>query len=195
MSKGKLIVLYGINNLGKTTQAKLLVQNLQKAGHKTIYIKYPVYDLEPSGGRINKYLRGGNPESFTPKQAQELYAENRAQYGPTLKADLENGFDIVAEDYWGTGVAWGIGAGVDKNFLLKLNNGFLREDLAILFIGKRFESGREENHQHETNKELTNKVYEIHKELAREFGWKIINANDSIEKVSQSIWKEVEKIL
>ena len=30
--KGKFIVLYGINNLGKTTQAKLLVKNLKNSG-------------------------------------------------------------------------------------------------------------------------------------------------------------------
>jgi thymidylate kinase len=43
--KGKFIVLYGINNLGKTTQAKLLVEKFQKEGLKAEYMKYAVYSL------------------------------------------------------------------------------------------------------------------------------------------------------
>jgi len=35
MKKGKLIVLYGINNLGKTTQAELLVEKIKSNGKKT----------------------------------------------------------------------------------------------------------------------------------------------------------------
>jgi len=53
MKKGLFVVLHGINNLGKTTQAKLLVEKLQSEGHKAEYMKYPVYDLDPSGKILN----------------------------------------------------------------------------------------------------------------------------------------------
>lgn len=191
MKKGKFIVFYGINNLGKTTQAKLLVEKFKTLGNKAKYLKYPIYDLEPSGFMINNYLRKGNPDDLSAREAQILYALNRSQYEPRLKQDLEDGFDIVAEDYWGTGIAWGAGVGLDKDFLLRLNQNFLREDLAFLFVGARFKSGFEENHLHETNKELIEKVDKIHRELAEEFGWIKINANDTIENVSNEIWNIV----
>ncbi|MDP3741296.1 MAG: hypothetical protein Q8R08_03130 [bacterium] len=192
---GKFIVIYGINNLGKSTQARLLVEKLKSEGREAEYLKYPIYSLAPSGPALNEYLRHGNPQKLSPKQAQVLFAENRAQFEPDLKAKLESGIDIVAEDYWGTGVAWGIGAGVDKHFLLKLNNAFLREDLALLFQGKRFVSGFEENHLHEQDSEFTNKVEKIHRELGQEFGWKTIDAGGSIEEVSVRVWNEVAKIM
>ena len=195
MLKGKFIILYGINNLGKSTQAKLLVDKLNSEGRKAKYIKYPIYDLKPTGPKINDYLRGGNPEKLSAKDAQMLYVENREDYEPKLIEDLENGIDIVAEDYWGTGVAWGVGAGVDKDFLLELNKSFLKEDLALLLVGKRFETGIERNHKHETNEEFIERVDEIHRELGAEFGWKVLNANDTVEEVSIEIWKEVKKIL
>ena len=44
-AKGKLIAIYGINNLGKSTQAHLLVQELQDQGYKAQYLKYPIYDI------------------------------------------------------------------------------------------------------------------------------------------------------
>lgn len=195
MSKGKLIVLYGINNLGKSTQARLLVQKLGALGRKAKYLKYPIYDLEPTGPVLNDYLRKGNPQNLAARDAQILYAQNRQDYEPTLKMELESGIDVVAEDYWGTGVAWGIGAGVDKNFLLELNRKFNFEDIAILLTGTRFESGVEKGHLHESNEPFINKVDEIHRQLARQFGWKIVNANQDKEKVAEAIWKYVEAIL
>ena len=138
MAKAKFIVLYGINNLGKTTQAKLLVEKLLDQGRRANYLKYPVYELEPSGKMLNQYLREGNPKDLTPREAQLVYAFNRAQYEPVLRHVLASGVSIVAEDYWGTGVAWGAGRGIDEEFLLELNGKFLREDVAFLFDGERF---------------------------------------------------------
>ncbi|MBI4050096.1 MAG: hypothetical protein HY398_01460 [Candidatus Doudnabacteria bacterium] len=189
MTKGKFIVLYGINNLGKSTQARLLVEKLLAQGRKAKYIKYPIYDLEPSGPLLNNYLREGNTYKLTPKEAQIIYAFNRAQYEPELKNQLERGIDILAEDYWGTGVAWGMGAGEDKKFLLELNSGFLREDLAFLFVGERFATGLEKDHKHETDEELIKRVDEAHRDLAKKFGWKIVNANESVEKVNEAIFR------
>ncbi|PIR97282.1 MAG: hypothetical protein COT91_02180 [Candidatus Doudnabacteria bacterium CG10_big_fil_rev_8_21_14_0_10_41_10] len=194
MSKGKLIVLYGINNLGKTTQVKLLVENLKKAGRKVLTGKIPVYRLDPTGIMINEYLRKGNPYNFAMKDIQILYAYNRMQYEPELKAILAGGTNVVLEDYWGTGVAWGIGYGVEKELLLRLNKPFMWEDLAILLDGERFVSGIEKNHKHEQDKELTEKVRAAHLELGEQFFWKKINANKSIEEVSKAVWGEVKNI-
>lgn len=195
MKKGKLIVVYGVNNLGKTTQSKLLVKRLEAAGRKAKYLKYPVYDLKPSGRMLDEYLRKGNPYSLTPREAQLVYAFNRAQYEPMLIADLEQGINAIVEDYWATGVAWGIGAGVDKDFLLRINKEFLMEDLAFLFFGQRFSSGFERKHLHEKDNSLTEKVVQTHEELGKEFGWIKINANRSIEEISQEIFENVKAIL
>ncbi|MFA6551324.1 MAG: dUTP diphosphatase [Patescibacteria group bacterium] len=194
-SCGKLIVLYGINNLGKTIQAKLLVEKLRQTGVEAEYLKYPLYDLAPSGTLINDYLRQGNFHKLTPREVQILYTFNRTQYEPILKEKLANGINIVAEDYIGTGLAWGIGTGVDEQFLKFINSHLLKEDLAILFDGHRFTSGIEANHQHEQNEELTDKVRSTHLRLAQERNWEIINANQTIEQVQADIWKKVKKII
>lgn len=191
---GKLIVFYGINNLGKSTQAKLLVEKLNASGKRAQYLKYPVYDLEPSGPLLNGYLRNRNPWQLTAREAQIMYAFNRSQYEPTLKSALDAGTIVVAEDYWGTGVAWGVGSGVDLDFLLKLNGQFIREDVAFLFTGTRFLDGVEQNHLHETNNELMERVSRAHQQLAQQFGWKEVRANDTIEAVHAAIWQETETI-
>ena len=195
MKRGKLIVLYGINNLGKSTQAKLLVEKLNKEGKQARYIKYPIYDLEPSGPLINAYLRGDNPDELSAREAQLLYAYNRMHFEPKLTQILNSGTNIVAEDYWGTGVAWGIGVGVDMDFLIKINKPFAWEDLALLFMGKRFDAGKEEGHLHEQDNELMEKVRKAHADLGKEYGWIKIEANKKVEEVAESILKQVIKVI
>lgn len=193
--KGKFIVLYGINNLGKTTQAKLLVERLIKEGYKAEYLKYPLYELAPAGPLINGYLRENNPYQLTPREFQVLHVLNRMQYEPVLKSKLAAGINIVAEDYLGTGLAWGIGAGVDEEFLKKINSHLLPEDLVLLFGGKRFSDGIEDVHLHERDEVLMEKVRLAHQKLAEEYGWRRIKANETKEKISENIWQIVKTIL
>ncbi len=194
-ASGKLIVLYGINNLGKSTQAKLLVDRLQKEGKRAEYIKYARYDLEPSGPMLNEYLRGGNSYQLWPREFQLLGAVNKYHYQPILEQMLGDGMCVVAEDYWGTSVAWGMGAGVGKKFLARINAGLRREDIAFLFDGARFVDSVEQNHKHEADSVLIEKVQEMHRELAREYGWITIDANRPIDVIHELIWERVTKII
>ncbi|MDA3802929.1 MAG: dUTP diphosphatase [Patescibacteria group bacterium] len=192
---GKLIVLYGINNLGKSTQAKLLVANLQKEGYKTEYLKFPIYDLMPSGEMINDYLRNGNFYNLSLKEAQIIYALNRTQYQKNLIDKLEQGINIVAEDYKGTGMAWGLGGGLSETFLKKINSNVINEDLVFLFDGERFKNGIEKGHRHENNNDLINKVRWAHLKLKEEYGWIKINANQTIAEIEKLLLKKTLNFL
>jgi len=192
---GKFIALYGVNNLGKTTQAKMLVQKLRLHGLEAEYLKIPIYDLEPSGPILNNYLRRGNHYNLTPREIQIFYVLNRVQYEKTLIQKLSRGVNVVTEDYTGTGIAWGLAAGLNEGFLKYLNSHLLKEDLAFLFDGERFLESIEYNHQHETDNRLINKARIAHLRLGYEFGWKIINANQSMKQIHDKIWNLVLKLL
>lgn len=191
---GKLIVLYGINNLGKSTQAKLLVDKLNSEGQKAEYLKYGLYDLHPSGKHLNAYLREGNPHQLSPREFQLIHVLNRTQYDNTLREKLDSGIWVVAEDYVGTGIAWGVGAGVDQKLLEELNEHLIKEDLGIYFKGKRFLEAKEQNHTHETDDELMKIVERVHDDLAKKHNWIHVNANDSIEQINSYIWRHIQKL-
>ncbi len=184
---GQFIVLYGINNLGKSTQAHMLVDALNARGIAAEYLKYPVYDLSPSGPLINAYLREGNPFGLSAREAQILYTLNRTQYEPLLHQKLADGITVIAEDYIGTGLAWGGGAGVDMDFLATINSHLLPEDRAFLFEGQRFTEGIESSHKHEQDDELTSKVKDLHQMLAHKHGWTLINANQDKEVIHHEL--------
>ena len=191
---GKFIAIYGINNIGKSTQAKLLAERLEKEAHPSFYLKYPIYDLPPSGPMINDYLSPGNPLNLSPLEAQLTYTLNRTQHEPVIKEKLAAGTSVVAEDYKGTGWAWGIGTGVSKDVVIKINTHLLQPDLEILLDGEPFGTNREQNHKNEGSDELLAKVRQIHLDLAPEFGWKIVPASDSVETVREAIYKLVRKL-
>jgi dTMP kinase len=182
--QGKFIVLYGANNLGKSTQMKLLVQKLIQDNIKAIELKYPVYTI-PSGEKINQELRG-KVRNLDDTDLQKLFAKNRKDYEPTLKDMLKKGYWVIAEDYTGTGIAWGVTNGISRSLLETINKDLLVEDLSILFDGERFTSGIEKNHRNEEggNWERARKV---HLELAKRYGWNIVNANQKPEDVLEDI--------
>ncbi len=202
-NRGNLITFYGINRLGKTTQADLLVERLQREfGVLVEYLKYPRYHLLPTGPRINAYLRGGNPDKLSAREFQLINIANRTQVDHELRAKLESGTWVVAEDYVGTGVAWGMAAGVDRDWLIDLNTHLVREDVAILFDGTPFVGATEKGHLHEEDDSLSMRARRAHLELQKIFGWpvvKVVRATEDIDyaikKMHSSIWAALTRSL
>jgi dTMP kinase len=190
--KGKFIVIYGVNNLGKTTQANLLADELNSEGLKARYLKYPRYGVEPAGKLINEYLREGNPRDFNPRELQLLHYIDRLFNQPFLYEALRKGVNVIAEDYFGTAMAWGAANGVDTELLKYLNKFILPPDLAILLDGERFKEARESGHAHEEDEELIEKARQAHLQLAKEYGWMVIQANRSISEVRERILNYVK---
>lgn len=185
MKKGKFIVLYGANNLGKSLQVELLEKSLQKKGIKTVRLKYPIYDLKPTGPTINAVLREGL--KMPDLELQKLYAKNRADFEPKLKSYLNAGKWVLAEDYTGTGIAWGMTWEVPLDVLEKINKKLLKEDLAILLFGERFVSGIEKNHRNEADNKIWENGQKIHLELSDRYGWKKVYATRTPEEVHEDI--------
>jgi thymidylate kinase len=140
-------------------------------------VKYGVYRIEPSGPELDAYLKKGNPEALTPREFQLMHVLNRTQHEFWIKSMLLSGVHVVVEDYVGTGIAWGICTGVNKDFLIRMNSHLHKESLAILLDGERFHESIESGYKHEGNGELMKKVRQVHLELAQEFGWHVVNAN------------------
>jgi dTMP kinase len=196
MERGKFIVIYGINGVGKSTQIDILVNSLRKEGLNVNKIKYPIYDLAPEGPFINKYLRDLNfrkENELTTEELQKKYADNRFRYESTLKKRLESGEWIVAEDYVGTGITWGMTWGADLDYLEKINDGLLEADLSILLHGDRFETGIEGTHRNEQNDEKIKISKSFHFLLGQRYGWDSIEPNQKKEDVANDIMRIIKK--
>jgi dTMP kinase len=195
MQKGTFITLYGINNIGKSTHAKLLCKKLEEQGFKTHYLKYPIYEIEPSGPFINKTLRNPEGQAISEDELQFWFVLNRYQFQPQLKKLLEEGYVVVAEDYIGTGIAWGMAKGLEEEWLTGLNTHLVKEDLSILIEGNRDLRARETTHVHEQNDALVEKCKETHNYLGEKYDWKKIHLQDEISDTAGLIFGVVDEFL
>jgi len=102
---GKFIVFEGIDGSGKSTQAKLLLENLEKAGYKTAFIHFPKYNTK-SGGLVEEYLSGkyGEAKEVGPYQASIFYSCDRFDSSFEIRKWLKEGRIVICDRYIGSNI-------------------------------------------------------------------------------------------
>lgn len=192
---GKLIVLHGVNRTGKTTQSKLLVERIKKYKQRAIFIKYPIYDLPPTGPWIYDYFRKGNPYQFSPREMQLLNVINRRDSNVKLIRHLLDRTHVIAESYASGGIVWGMAENIDQEFLeqLNVNNCVQKPDLEILLDGDPFSTGKEVGHIHEEKDELQKNARNIYFKYAQKHKWPIIDVQvlHGEEEIHEEVWSIV----
>jgi dTMP kinase len=192
MFEGKFITFYGINNIGKSTHARILCERLRQEGYDPVYIKYPIYDLQPSGPHLNRILRNGAQE-ISEEELQLWFTVNRHQHQEILKSMLMDGKTVVAEDYTGTGIAWGMAKDSNEEWLEQINRYLLKPDLPILIDGERTKQAIEIDHIHETNDVLMRKSREAHLYCAKKYGWYVIKLQEKKVDTAELVWEAVKE--
>ena len=102
MSKGKLLVIEGLDGSGKATQAKLLAAHLAESGRKVMEITFPDYESD-SSALVKMYLSGrfgDKPDDVNPYAASSFYAVDRyASYKTKWGSFYEAGGIVIADRY------------------------------------------------------------------------------------------------
>ncbi len=195
MKKGLFIAIYGVNNIGKSTHCRILCDRLRKEGYDVVSLKYPIYDLDPTGKELNALIREGGAQEIPEQELQKIFTQNRKDFEPQLRKYLEEGKIVVAEDYTGTGIAWGTAKGLSLEFMEKLNEGLLHEDFALLMTGRRDARATEKQHIHEQNLGLLQNVSKIFIQLSKRYGWTVVEIQPDIPDTAVLIWNAVRNFI
>lgn len=200
MNKGKLIVIEGGDGSGKSTQAKLLNEYLNKNNFSSEYFDFPRYYDSFYGNMVARFLRGefGSIKEVSPYLASLIYALDRDSIKHKMIKILDQGVFIVANRYATSSMAHQ-GAKFPNNikreefinWLLDLEykvNKIPKENLVILlYIPWRIAlnlSNNQKNRKYLNGKKLDiheedlvyrRKVEKAYLELASRFGWVKIN--------------------
>lgn len=222
MSKGKLIVLEGLDGSGKATQAKLLAEHLAAQGVPVQKITFPDYASD-SSALVKMYLAGQfgqHPDDVNAYAASSFYAVDRyASYKTSWGSFYEQGGVIIADRYttsnavhqcsklpqkqWEEYLHWLF----DYEFrLLGLPAPdrviYLQVDPAVSqrLMTQRYHGDESKKDIHEADFSYLMSCREAALYAAKRFDWQVIECCDGenplpIEQISQMIWEKVEPYL
>lgn len=219
MSKGRLIVIEGLDSSGKETQSKLLCEHLEKSGKKVKRIEFPNYKSD-SSALVRMYLGGsfGNsPDCVNAYAASTFFAADRyATYKTDFEEFLKSGGIVVADRYTTSNMihqASKLSDKSERNSYLDWLHDFeynllglpkpdkvifldMPMDIALSLMQARANKidGTEEKDIHERNKEYLGATYRVATELSEKFGWEhVLCGKDGrplpIEEISKQVIK------
>ena len=197
MKEGQIIVLEGIDKAGKGTQCILLQNDIIKAGFNCKILDFPDYST-PIGREIRLFLDGRR--SYSKEVQHMLLSVNRWEKKEKIETMLQNGTIIIMDRYYQSNIVYGLSNGLDLNWLINLDKGLPEEDIVIILEIDPKTSYKRINHNRdlfEKNLEFLLNVKQNYQKLSQVYKWRIINGEETIEKIHikiSSIVKEKLKI-
>ena len=113
----KFIVLEGVDGSGKSTQAELLVKNLQALGVKAILTREPGSPL--IGLKIRDLLIDKDIK-INQRTRELLFEADRAEHTSKIKELLDQGYWVVSDRSFLSGLSYSVASGVDMESVWKL---------------------------------------------------------------------------
>jgi dTMP kinase len=188
---GQIIVLEGLDKSGKTTQTNMLFDYFEnKNPGKVFLISFPDYSTQ-IGKLVRDFLDGR--ANFSSETFHMLLAANRREKKELIKYYLENGNTILMNRYYHSNLAYGIANGISKEWLLNLDEGMPKEDITVLLdVDPKISQSRVAKNNFEADvfekdKEFLDETRINYLNLAREYGWAVVESHKSKEEVFDSI--------
>jgi len=193
MSKGKFIVLDGIDGSGTTTHAKLLKNWLMQKGYAVVLTTEP--SKRKIGTLIRKIIR--TTETSTEIDALLFAADRLDHVEMVIKPGLAANKIVISDRYVESTIAYQTTAGLDIGWVLELNKFIINPDLTIILdiepeIGLNRKQKLTDKFE---NAEFLRNVREIYLERAQSQHYPIITTNRSIDIVQEELQKYVQSIL
>jgi dTMP kinase len=205
MKKNLFIAFEGIDGSGKSTQVKLLSDNLKKSGHK-------VYSTcEPTDSPIGSVIRNIFKSRIEAdhRVIAGLFVADRLDHllnkTDGILKKLEEGFTVITDRYYFSSYAYQ-GIHMPLDWVIEANSmsaDLLRPDLNIYIdispdiSMKRLNNGRSSIELYETKDNLINvrtKYFEAFEQLKIQEHVFVTDGNRSPMEIAADIWNEVTQI-
>ena len=187
----RFIDLEGIDQSGKATQTRLLLREFQRQGLTTVSIDFPVYS-SGIGREIRAFLNGRkNYDSHT---VHMLYSLNRWENRERIIQALGSADIVMTDRYTPSNLAYGLAKGLDLEWLANLDRGLPEPEKILVLdvpVEYSFARKRESRDVHERDSELLLRVRRNYLNLARKFGWRVVDAT----RPAAAVHKEVLRVV
>lgn len=201
------ITFEGPDGSGKTTQLKLLAENLTEQGHAVLSLREP--GGTAIGDQIREVVHALRNKEMSPRAECLLYAAARAQLiDQVLKPHLDQGGIVVCDRYADSTMAYqAYGRGLDRSAVRQIISFAtldLKPDVTFYIdidvaegIARRKNSGDDYNRMDDQALEFHRRVRAGYLEMieAEPARWVKINGIQSVEQIQLQIRSEVAKRL
>ena len=192
---GIILSFEGVDQSGKKTQSKLLVNRLTNEGFKVSYLSFPRYSTL-IGKELKRSLSG--KRSYPKQVFHLLMAANRWEVKKLIDEKKSKTDILIINRYIHSNTAYGVANGLSNVWLTNLDKGLPFPEKIILLdipIKVSFVRKSENRDINEKNLEYLLKVRKIYLSMAKEYRWKIINGNKSQKEIQKQIFRYVHKII
>ncbi|MCP5040801.1 MAG: dTMP kinase [bacterium] len=188
MSKGRFIVLEGIDGAGKTEQSRRLAVWLRERGEKVVETR------EPSDGAWGRRYRSWARGDFeaTPLEVLRFFVEDRREHvARVVEPALERGDCVICDRYIASTLAYQAAAGLDRQ---ELQNAFPSDEFPqpdlVLWLQLPIETALARMGATATERfEKADFLKKVEAEYARLPGLTPIDASGDMDEVQQNLRK------
>jgi len=192
---GQLIVIDGIDQSGKKTQAELLARKVRDQGFSCVIWSFPTYQTL-LGRRLKAYLAGKERPDL--HVVHLLYAANKWEVAAKINEQRARGTVVIANRYTPSNLAYGTAHGLSLNWLTTLEADLPKPNrIFILDVPVRVSFGRKIRKRdiHEEDATYLKRVRRMYLRLATQHNWTVINGKSTPLMVHSQIWNFVAKSL
>lgn len=187
------IVFEGIDGSGKTTLIESVKKYLESRGRKVKTTR------EPTSGTIGSFVR--DTDGLTPESEALLFTADRACHTEEIEKWLSDGYDVIADRYYASTIAYQAASGTDRKWLESINSKVIVEPTMTFLLDispevslRRVDTRGEEKSRFE-KAEYLRRVREEYLSTAKEKGFTVIDASRAPEEVSREVLKEIERAM
>lgn len=188
-----IIVIEGSDQAGKKTQSELLAKALKTRKLKTKIFSFPDYTT-PLGKEIDNFLHG--KRKFPPQVIHCLLAANRWEKLQEIKKAQSENSVIIMNRYYQSNLVYGVVNKLNLKWLQNLDEGLPKADLVIVLDVSQKESfnrKKSERDKFEKDRKFLEQISKTYRKLAKDLGWKLVDASRPKEEVHQSIMEILAK--
>ena len=189
---GHLIVLEGLDQSGKQTQAELLRDRLKQSGHKCRLVSFPDYGTS-IGEEIARALQG--ERDYGPDVMQLLYIANRYERKPDLQRWLDGGLILVCDRYVASSIAYGEAQGLEAGWLTEIQKFLPLPSLTIMLdIAPETAVSRKavDRDRYERDLALQARVRDSYRRQAAADNWTVLDGERSKDEIAADVVRAVQ---
>ncbi|EGC36643.1 hypothetical protein DICPUDRAFT_97517 [Dictyostelium purpureum] len=187
MKRGLFILFEGADRVGKSTQVQSLTNHISNSRNlPTKSLRFPDRTT-PIGQILNQYLQ--NATNMDDRALHLLFSSNRWEAKDSILELLNSGTNIVVDRYSYSGVAYTAAKGIDVDWCYSCEKGLPEPDIVFYLSMSTEDATKRGDYGGERYEkvEFQMKIKQIYEEKLKRPSWKVINANRTVEEVSNEI--------